>query len=319
MRLQDVLQSWVIASTILAAAMMFGCEETTQDDGATEETTPGGEQMSESTGPPGAGAGTEEPGPDTPAPTPESTPAPSENGVTDTPPTEPVVDPGSTGEPVRSVAPVRTVPPPGNDDEAPPPPIEQADEATEQTDPTDVDPAARPGVVDPPPVTTPPGTQNQEQTGSGPVNLHRLAALPADGIPARAAAGSINGNAFTVDDASLSSGGVLTLRQGSDFFAEREFVVFLFLQEDETVDGRTILVDPAAKREGGHLDPHVHMNFMTGAGQSLPQNQIYTEGYALRLEFDTPKDGNVTGRIWLCTPDDKRSLVAGSFSAAIEE
>jgi hypothetical protein len=42
-------------------------------------------------------------------------------------------------------------------------------------------------------------------------------------------------------------------------------------------------------------------------------------GYAMKLEFGRPVDQRLPGRIYLCTPDEARSVVVGTFSAEIRK
>jgi hypothetical protein len=51
--------------------------------------------------------------------------------------------------------------------------------------------------------------------------------------------------------------------------------------------------------------------------QQQPVTQSVDSGYALRLEFDAITNGHLPGRIYLCTPDEAKSVVVGSFSAEI--
>ena len=129
--------------------------------------------------------------------------------------------------------------------------------------------------------------------------------------PAPAASGSaqgrINGEAFTVERASLR-GGILELRQGKDFFADREFTLFLFL--DGPPDGVTKRVGP---QERG---VHVHMGYKV-PGRDVPKTEVFTTGNQLVVEFQKRQGNLIRGRIELRTPDAAQSYVSGSFEAEL--
>jgi hypothetical protein len=50
-------------------------------------------------------------------------------------------------------------------------------------------------------------------------------------------------------------------------------------------------------------------------GQTAREN--FDGGYALRLEFGALANNRIPGKIYLCTPDESKSYVAGTFNADI--
>jgi len=132
-------------------------------------------------------------------------------------------------------------------------------------------------------------------------------------IPNRPAAGQIHGKPFRVEKAELDSQNILTLRQGKEFFADRDFKVFLFLS-GEKPDGKTIEVN-ASSRMG--MTAHVHMSWME-AKRTIPQIEMAMDKYTMRLVFGKRKNGKITGQIYLCMPDTQKSYVAGHFTAALK-
>jgi hypothetical protein len=48
---------------------------------------------------------------------------------------------------------------------------------------------------------------------------------------------------------------------------------------------------------------------------SLPRPELYTHGYALTLELGQRKGNKLPGRIYLCFPDEKSTVLAGTFEA----
>jgi hypothetical protein len=130
-------------------------------------------------------------------------------------------------------------------------------------------------------------------------------------IPQAAAQGSVNGVAFRVEKAELRNG-ILELRQGSDFFADRSFTIFLFLKGGESVDGKRYVV---GNDEFGN--PHVHLSYkVEGAG--LPKTEMFMSKYRMTLEFGASKGGSIPVRIDLHTPDKANSFVSGTFAAEIK-
>ena len=126
------------------------------------------------------------------------------------------------------------------------------------------------------------------------------------------AAGQIAGLPFTVEKATLRDG-VLTLRQGGDFFADREVSIFLFLKDGESPAGRKWQFGA----NKGMDQPHVHLSWREN-GQELPKTKIFMSDYQLNLEFDRATKDGLAGRIVLTTPDEKKSTVNGTFTAQLE-
>lgn len=125
------------------------------------------------------------------------------------------------------------------------------------------------------------------------------------------AGGQIAGLPFTVERATLRDG-ILTLRQGSEFFADREVAIFLFLKNGESPVGRKWEVGAARDMS----NPHVHFSWRE-AGQSLPKTKILMSDYRLHLEFQPGANGALTGRIALSAPGEQGSRVNGTFTAQV--
>jgi hypothetical protein len=128
--------------------------------------------------------------------------------------------------------------------------------------------------------------------------------------PDARAEGMLHGDAFRPERAVLHKG-VLTLRQGKDFFPDRDVSVFLF-KDGERVEGKTFRVGPEDKAPR----PHAHLRWKAG-GDKLPHSECFAEGYALLLSFGKPKGDKVDGKIYLCFPDENKSFVAGTFVAEV--
>ena len=142
------------------------------------------------------------------------------------------------------------------------------------------------------------------------VALQAALAAKADALNAPAS-GQIAGQPFTVEQATLKDG-VLTLRQGKEFFADREVAIFLFLKDTEIPAGRKWSV-PGAQ---GATAPHVHLSWRDQA-RGLPKTRIFMGDYRMQLEFEQAGMSQLRGRIVLSTEDDSKSKVTGTFMARI--
>jgi tetratricopeptide (TPR) repeat protein len=126
------------------------------------------------------------------------------------------------------------------------------------------------------------------------------------------ASGKIHGQAFNVEQAGMANG-ILTLRQGSDFFPDYAVLIFLFLKEGEQADGRTFRIT----KSQGFGSPHIHMKYRQ-KDQNTPKTEIFMKGYTMRLEFGKRENGTLPGKIFLSLPDKDQSFVNGAFTAEIK-
>ena len=123
--------------------------------------------------------------------------------------------------------------------------------------------------------------------------------------------GSIHGQGFTPDKAELDNG-ILTLREGKDFFPDRSVKVFLFLAEDETVVGKTYRI---AAQQGFGV-PHVRIQWKK-EGSTFGESETFMNEYAMALAFGKSQGGQLPGKIYLSVPDKSKSVIAGAFSVEI--
>ena len=128
-------------------------------------------------------------------------------------------------------------------------------------------------------------------------------------IPEIIASGKIHGEDFTVENAKINAG-ILTLRQGEDFFADREVMIFLFLGKDEKPGGKTFHIS----KESNVSVPHIHMKWKE-KNKNVPKTQIFIKDYVMRLELGTREGRKLPGKIYLALPDTLKSFVAGRFVA----
>lgn len=131
-------------------------------------------------------------------------------------------------------------------------------------------------------------------------------------ISAGSAMGRIHGNDFNVEEAGIANG-ILTLRQGKDFFPDNAVLVFLFLKEGEQADGRTFHIT----KNQGFGSPHIHMKYKQN-DQNTPKTEIFMKDYTMRLEFGKRENGVLPGKIFLSLPDKDQSFVNGTFLAQLK-
>lgn len=133
---------------------------------------------------------------------------------------------------------------------------------------------------------------------------------PEDVTSGAKASGKIHGREFTPDKVQLERG-ILTLSQGNDFFPDLAVKIFLFLDEGDKPEGKTYRV--AAKRSFGARSPHIHLQWKE-TGKRVPQTEVFTDGYVMKLEFGKVSRGKLPGKINLRLPDTARSRVSGTFA-----
>lgn len=134
-------------------------------------------------------------------------------------------------------------------------------------------------------------------------------------IPDRPAAGKIGGSDFTVESAKLENG-ILTIRQGKEFMADKQFMIFLFLRAGENIEGKSFNFT-ADKPAIGSPTPHIHTTWRTR--ESGVKSHVYMKDYAMRIEFGTASNGKIPTKIYLCLPDKQKSYVAGSFDTELKK
>jgi len=165
--------------------------------------------------------------------------------------------------------------------------------------------------------TGPPAAKDSESK-----KAHKVAAPPADDrhwtlrlkdvkTPETPAAGRIHGRDFLLQRATLQ-GGTLNFRQGTTWPPELGLTVNLFANRGEDLAGQSIQIE--ANRTNA---PRVTLRWKND--QDQPATKTIRKGYALRLEFGQVSGTRLPGKIYLCTPDDAKSYVAGTFTAEIRK
>lgn len=171
-------------------------------------------------------------------------------------------------------------------------------------------PAAKPKAIRSAPSRTP--SKIPVKTAAKPTASKPKAILQKEKPSAGSASGRIRGVNFKVEEAGIANG-ILTLRQGSDFFPDHAILIFLFLKEGEKVDNRTFDITKGQ----GFGSPHIHMKWKQ-KGQNAPKTEIFMKDYTMSLKFGKRENGTLPGKISLSLPDKNRSYVKGTFFAKIK-
>jgi hypothetical protein len=133
--------------------------------------------------------------------------------------------------------------------------------------------------------------------------------------PDAAVSGRVMGADFKLDKVNLVASGALTLQQGKDVFGDASIIIFLPVKSPGEAAGKSFKL--GAEKVEGEKRLSIHMK-RRPTPKELPQGTAYLDGYALKLEFGTEKDGKVPGKIYLCMPDDGKSVIAGTFTLDIK-
>ncbi len=131
-------------------------------------------------------------------------------------------------------------------------------------------------------------------------------------IPDQPAAGSLRGEGFLCEGATLH-GGTLTLRQGKGRAPDLGVSIFLFAQKAEDLSGKSISIGPERP------PPRPAILVLWNDAQLLENREEITAGYALKLVFGKPAEGRLPGKLYLSLPDPHRSVIAGAFEAQIHK
>jgi DNA-directed RNA polymerase subunit RPC12/RpoP len=128
-------------------------------------------------------------------------------------------------------------------------------------------------------------------------------------IPDSTAAGRIHGRDFICERAYVESG-ALVLRAGTRGPALFAITINFGATQPESLAGQSVNVTTNVPKAA-----IVTLRWTGDDAKTLKEN--FTNGYALRLDFNKLASNHVSGRIYFCAPDDLKSYVAGAFNANI--
>lgn len=123
--------------------------------------------------------------------------------------------------------------------------------------------------------------------------------------------GLLRGKEFKPDQATIQAGN-LNLRQGAGVFPEGEVFIAFLIKDGGSPENKTIEIPASGSVPGGK--PHVRIATMEKNAR-VPKNESFVDKYALKVTFGAKDaNGDIPGKIYLCTPDANRSFVAGTFT-----
>ncbi len=133
-------------------------------------------------------------------------------------------------------------------------------------------------------------------------------------FPDQAAAGKIHGKDFVCRQAVLQDG-LLVLRSERGWGPAMAANVFVSTNAFST-NAAEILSGRSFEVGTNHAGfaPGVSLFWREG---DLRVIQMFTNGFAMKLEFGKISSNKLPGKIYLCLPDETRSCVAGTFAAEI--
>jgi DNA-directed RNA polymerase subunit RPC12/RpoP len=131
-------------------------------------------------------------------------------------------------------------------------------------------------------------------------------------FPETNAVGRLHGRAFTCEHATVD-GPALTLREGRTGPPALGVTIIIPRRFGREFAGRIFEIAP------GQPPPLPRVVLRWKDEHQEPAKQDFTNGYALKLAFDQPAEGRLPGKIYLCLPDDNKSVVAGRFEAILRK
>jgi DNA-directed RNA polymerase subunit RPC12/RpoP len=128
-------------------------------------------------------------------------------------------------------------------------------------------------------------------------------------FPDEPAAGRIHGQDFLADRANFSTNGILTIRAGTRGPFEFGLTASFSGATIETLAGKTFNIATNVTKAA-----RLTLRWRDGS-QAMRDN--FDGGYAMRLEFGTLVNNRLPGKIYVCTPDETKSYIAGTFNIEI--
>jgi hypothetical protein len=128
-------------------------------------------------------------------------------------------------------------------------------------------------------------------------------------FPETDASGSIHGRAFTLEHASLT-GSNLTLRVGRSGSVDLGLNIYFFNRQPEELAGKTAEIKPSDTTA-----PRITLRWK----DEKKESKTFHSGYAMKVEFGTPENGVLPGKIFVSLPDDSKSWIAGTFRAEMHK
>ena len=130
-------------------------------------------------------------------------------------------------------------------------------------------------------------------------------------VPDLAANGAVNGFAFNLERATIQEGR-LDLRQGAKWPPDVGVSIHFLAKRIEDIAGRTVIIEPERTNA-----PKVILRWKDEHGKS--KTKEFQTGYAARVEFGGVIRNKISGKVFIATPDDAHSYIAGTFTADVRK
>lgn len=130
-------------------------------------------------------------------------------------------------------------------------------------------------------------------------------------VPDAPANGAVHGFGFNLERAVIQEGR-LDFRQGAKTPPDVGVSIHLFAKRIEDIAGRTVIIEPTRTNA-----PRVILRWKNESGKAV--NKEFKSGYAARIEFGQINGKWLPGKIFIATPDDAHSYLAGTFNAEIRK
>lgn len=153
--------------------------------------------------------------------------------------------------------------------------------------------------------------KNEPEGGGKAPAAGKLEDVSKQPIPDKPAAGKIKGKEFIMEKATFSDNALTLLQSGGE--SNKDDRVFEITGFKDVVDGKRFSLEPEADWIG--LSTVLYYR-KEGEDFAVPEN--YLNGFSMKLEFGTSKDGKIPGKIHLRLPDADGSFVVGTFEAEIK-
>ena len=131
-------------------------------------------------------------------------------------------------------------------------------------------------------------------------------------MPDTPAKGRVHGREFKLQRCTIRNGS-LSLRQGDSWPPDVGVSILLPPRPAEDYSKKTFLITANLTANV----PRVILRWKDD--QKLAATENIDRGYALKLEFGQVAGGQLPGKLYLCTPDEWKSFVLGSFKAEIRK
>lgn len=127
--------------------------------------------------------------------------------------------------------------------------------------------------------------------------------------------GTIKGTQVELVEAELDN--QLAIFEKDNWGFSPSLLIFMFLDEGESPEGRTFSVAPEDEMSFDVSIPHVHYRWRAGEEDDI-ESEVVSMDYTMELKFGQIENGELPGTITFSVPDEDTS-VTGTFRAKVED